>query len=610
MIVSRGTVRFSPDGGRAACRATDHTGAQTLELWRLSPAGPVRTAVVGVSGEPALTQLVVLNDGRALHCGYRPGQQSMCLVHPDGRVETLAGAGGPLRFLPAPAGSGWIATALSPGDGDTLVSAVLAGGVRRPVTRLPGPVGGAAVSGGYLVATVLIAGVPTVLRLDPNGGHGPLLAADDPLARAAAHVLIAGTEHVLLGLAGPDPANRPPDNQPPEYRPAEHRPAEYQRPEHRSAGHRLAVASAATGVVRVVPDSARLSGPAAPAALDPLGRTALLTVTRGVRSELHRIDLVAGTTTPVALPPGMLTAVGGCSPGGWWLPYSAPDRPCTFGWVPPGADTLRPADEPGQAGEWAGARVEHFAGAHAPVEAVIYGPDWRASRGVVLALHGGPDAHWSLDFDPFFQLLVRAGLTVVAPNQRGSSGYGRAHAGAIDGAWGGPDVDDILAIAGTLRAGRDPRAALPVVYGTSYGAFLALLAAAREPRGWSGCAAIAPFRSAVSLYADAGPAVRNLIDRRGGRGGASADLDAVLDRITVPVLLAHGLLDETIPVAQSRALAARLRAAGRRVCLLEAPGRGHAAFRPSPDDPIAAALIDFLGDPTRQEPTALEPVAR
>ncbi|GIE75540.1 hypothetical protein Aph02nite_14900 [Actinoplanes philippinensis] len=585
MILSRSVVRFSTDGGRAACRATDHTGAQSLELWQLTPDGPRRTTTVAASGEAGQTQLVVLADGRTLHCGYRPGEQTVTLVHPDGRSTPLDGDSGPLRFLPAPNGSGWLATVLSPlGDG-TLVSAVLADGVRREVGRLPGRAGGAGVSGAHLAVTVLMDGVPTVVRLDPATGRcTPLLAAGDPLSGTPAHLLTTGGEHVLLGLSVARPAGAAPAG-----------------PE-----HRLAVVSA-TGPARLMPGGTRLPGVTRPIAMDPGGRVALLTVVRGVRSELHRIDLSTGVAGTISVPPGVLAPVGGCSPDGWWLPFSAPGQPCRFAWLPPGAAALRTAGEPAGAAGWSGARVERLPGAAGPIEAVVYGPDWRGSPGVVLALHGGPDAHWDLAFDPFFQLMVRAGLTVVAPNQRGSTGYGPAHADAINGAWGDPDVADVLALAHGLRAGRAPHAARPVVYGTSYGAFLALLAAAKEPQAWSGCAAIAPFRSAAALYPEAGPAVRNLIDRLGGLSDRSADLDAVIDRVTVPVLLAHGQFDEAIPVSHSRALAGRLSAAGRSVRYLEAPGRGHSVLRASLADPVTASLLAFLADPVRQDPAALEP---
>lgn len=563
MIISRGVTRFSPDGTRAACRATDHTGAQQLELWRLTPAGPRCTGSVAVSGEAALAQLVLLDDGRVLHSTFRPAGQDMWLVHPDGRTVSLGREDHPFRLLPAPPDQSWLAVKLFTTDGETVVAALTDGGTHQ-VARLSGRTGGAAVNRDVLALTVLDGGSPIAMRLDPAQGRAePLLAPGTP-----GHVLAAGAHHVLVGVV--------------------------------AAGtrHRLMVVSTPTGAARAVPTSSDVDGTVTPVAVDPDGRTALLTVARGAASQLVRLDLYTGVTSLVAAPPGVFTPIGAWTCHGWWLPFSTPARPYTFGWLRPDSDTVEPAAAV-EGAEWLDARIESVPGADGSIEAVVYGPDWRHSDRVVVALHGGPDAHWTLAFDPFFQLLGRAGLAVVAPNQRGSTGYGRAYADAIAGAWGGPDLADIRVLGDHLRAGRDPAATRPTLYGTSYGAFLALLAAAAQPRAWSGCAAIAPFRSAAALHAEAGPAARNLIERLRGMDGDVADLDRLAGRITVPLFIAHGLLDETVPVGQSRELVRRLTAAGREVRYHEPQNRGHTAFRAAPDDPVAAALVAFLTDPAR-----------
>jgi dipeptidyl aminopeptidase/acylaminoacyl peptidase len=123
------------------------------------------------------------------------------------------------------------------------------------------------------------------------------------------------------------------------------------------------------------------------------------------------------------------------------------------------------------------------------------------------------------------------------------------------------------------------------VLGTSYGAFLALLAAAVDPALWTGCVAIAPFLSGPRLYPVANAPTRLLLERLGGLAvpsveGRSCD---VLDRcrdIRGPVLLVHGTDDDVIPVEQSRLLHRRLVELGHSsVHLLDLPGTGH--------DPVA-----------------------
>jgi dipeptidyl aminopeptidase/acylaminoacyl peptidase len=200
---------------------------------------------------------------------------------------------------------------------------------------------------------------------------------------------------------------------------------------------------------------------------------------------------------------------------------------------------------------------------------------------VVIALHGGPLNAWRLSFDPLLHALSANGIAVVAPNQRGSTHYGVSHALAIRQRWGGPDLDDVLSIARALRADRAASAPGPIVLGTSYGAFLALLAAAADPDLWAGCVAFAPFLSGPRLYPDAGEATRTLIERLGGLTVPVVDGQArdVLERcaeITAPVLIVHGTKDDVVPVGQSRLLFERLTAEGHSITeFMEIAGAGH-----------------------------------
>jgi dipeptidyl aminopeptidase/acylaminoacyl peptidase len=118
------------------------------------------------------------------------------------------------------------------------------------------------------------------------------------------------------------------------------------------------------------------------------------------------------------------------------------------------------------------------------------------------------------------------------------------------------------------------------VLGASYGGFLALLAAQADPELWAGCVALAPFLSAPRLHADAGLAVRRLIERLGGLtevGAGGGRRDALAGAGTLGrLLLIHGTRDDQIPVAHSRALRDRLRELGRTgLEYVELEGEGH-----------------------------------
>jgi dipeptidyl aminopeptidase/acylaminoacyl peptidase len=199
------------------------------------------------------------------------------------------------------------------------------------------------------------------------------------------------------------------------------------------------------------------------------------------------------------------------------------------------------------------------------IEAIVYGgPDWRQCAHLVVALHGGPLSSWRFRFEPLFHCLSAAGIAVVAPNYRGSTGYGDEHLRAVIGNWGGPDLQDVLDLGRSLAKDRGshqlPR---PVVLGASYGAFLALLAACHEPQSWSSCIAIAPFLSGPRFHQSANVAVRRRIEQLGGLRQIEdaigpRDVLQACASMSVPLLVMHGARDETIPVEQSRTLRHRL----------------------------------------------------
>jgi dipeptidyl aminopeptidase/acylaminoacyl peptidase len=64
---------------------------------------------------------------------------------------------------------------------------------------------------------------------------------------------------------------------------------------------------------------------------------------------------------------------------------------------------------------------------------------------LILHIHGGPHAMYSVAFNASFQMLAAQGYVGLYTNPRGSTGYGTAFGNAIDNAYPGVDYDDLMA---------------------------------------------------------------------------------------------------------------------------------------------------------------------
>lgn len=212
----------------------------------------------------------------------------------------------------------------------------------------------------------------------------------------------------------------------------------------------------------------------------------------------------------------------------------------------------------------------------------------RAPIPVVLAIHGGPEYQALPLFSPLIQALVARGIAVLAPSIRGSSGYGQHYQRLIYRDWGGGDLQD-LAAAGDYLQGQDwADGGRLGVYGASYGGFAALSCLARLPARWrAGVSVCGP--SDLAALAAAFPAtwrhrVRDWIgdpgDPHDARMLAERSPLTYVDRIRAPLLLAHGINDARVAVAESERIHERLAGRGHLSRLIRFEGEGHSVEDP------------------------------
>ena len=109
------------------------------------------------------------------------------------------------------------------------------------------------------------------------------------------------------------------------------------------------------------------------------------------------------------------------------------------------------------------------------VPAYVYEPVSAGPHPVLISLHGGPESQFRPGFDPWIQYLVNElGFAVVAPNVRGSSGYGRTYMALDNGVLREDAVKDVGAMLVWIELQKDFDAKHVVVAGGSYGGYLSL----------------------------------------------------------------------------------------------------------------------------------------
>ena len=116
--------------------------------------------------------------------------------------------------------------------------------------------------------------------------------------------------------------------------------------------------------------------------------------------------------------------------------------------------------------------------------------DHGSPRRTVVLVHGGPWSEYPNTWGPIICSIAASGYNVIAPNYRGSIGYGEEFRLLDIGDPGGADLKDV--IAATNWAKQNGLATETALMGFSYGGYTTLLGLGKEPDQWSCGVAGAP----------------------------------------------------------------------------------------------------------------------
>jgi dipeptidyl aminopeptidase/acylaminoacyl peptidase len=198
----------------------------------------------------------------------------------------------------------------------------------------------------------------------------------------------------------------------------------------------------------------------------------------------------------------------------------------------------------------------------------------------VLVIHGGPESQARRNFNPLVQALAAAGHTVLVPNVRGSTGYGKRWYSADDVGKRLDSVADMAAIHAYLpQLGVDQdRAAL---YGGSYGGYMVLAGVAFQPDLWAAGVDIVGISSLVTFLENTSAYRRAQRERE--YGSLERDREFLLsaspltriDDIRAPLFIIHGANDPRVPLSEAEQLHAALTDRGLECELLVYGDEGH-----------------------------------
>jgi dipeptidyl aminopeptidase/acylaminoacyl peptidase len=246
-------------------------------------------------------------------------------------------------------------------------------------------------------------------------------------------------------------------------------------------------------------------------------------------------------------------------------------------------------------------RYRAFDGRQIP--AFVYTPPGPGPHPVLVAIHGGPAAQYRPRFSPSIQHYVNAmGIAVIAPNVRGSAGYGKSYLKLDDGYLREDSVRDIGALLDWIERQSDLDASRVAVSGGSYGGYMVLaalvhysdrLVAGLERVGISN---FVTFLTNTQSYRqdlrrveygdERVPEMREFLE-------TIAPLNQV-DKIRKPLMVSQGQNDPRVPPSESEQIVAALRASEVPVWYVLALDEGHGFSKKPNADYNATASALFL----------------
>lgn len=237
------------------------------------------------------------------------------------------------------------------------------------------------------------------------------------------------------------------------------------------------------------------------------------------------------------------------------------------------------------------------------IPAFLYLPKGAEKNGrlpAIVSIHGGPEAQERPGFSAIYQYFLNRGYAVLAPNVRGSAGFGKQYMHMDDYKKRPDAIKDAAWAADYLKSTGYIDARKIAVMGGSYGGFMTLAQATMFPERWAAAVDIVGISNWFTFFKNTGAWRR--AHRANEYGDPEKDPEFMksispinfVKNIRAPLFVIAGANDPRVPKSEADQMVEQVRAQGVPVEYISFPDEGHGLAKRPNRIRGYTAIADFL----------------